>query len=174
MTKRAALGAWLTVLWLTLWGDVTAANVLSGVVVALVVILFAWPPAEEHRYRFRPLATLAFVCYFGWKLVEANLVLAREVLTRRDTTRTGIIAVPLDHASDLVVTIVANAVSLTPGTITLDTSPHPRILYVHVLHLHDAERVRRDIHRLEHLARRALGFDGRAVPPAAPGPGAGP
>jgi multicomponent Na+:H+ antiporter subunit E len=56
-----------------------------------------------------------------------------------------------------VVTLVANAVSLTPGTLTLELDRPGNILYVHVLHLRDLESVRRDVRSLEALVVRAFG-----------------
>lgn len=168
MSRRVALVVWLTLLWVGLWRDASVANLTSGLVVAVATSsVFASRGGRDRgpdggsdvQHRFKPWGAAAFLVYFGGKLVEANLALARAVLSRRDRTRTGIIAVELGDASDLLVTIVANAVTLTPGTMTLQTARHPRTLYVHVLHLHDPERVRRDIHRLEHLARWALGYE---------------
>jgi multicomponent Na+:H+ antiporter subunit E len=52
---------------------------------------------------------------------------------------------------------VADAVSLTPGTLTLEVQREPLILYVHVLHLRSVEDVRRDVRRLELDAVRAFG-----------------
>lgn len=158
--KRALLVLWLTLLWLVLWQDLTAANLLSGLAVALLAsAVWPLPPQAGRLHRVRPLALAAFTAYFAWRMLEANLILAREALTLDDTTRPGIIAVPLGDVSDLLATIVANAVTLTPGTLTLDMGTDPRTLYVHVLHLHDADRVRRDIRRFEQLALRAYGFD---------------
>lgn len=159
MIRRLTLVVWLLLLWVVLWRDLSIANVFSGLVVALVVtFLVGQPRAQEPSHRLRPIAVVAFGGYFAWKLVEANIVLAREVLTRRDTTRPGVIAVRLHPASDLLTTIIANAISLTPGTLTLEVRQQPRTLYVHVLHLHDEARTRREIRHLELLIRKAHGY----------------
>ncbi len=143
MTRAFTIGA-LTLLWLVLWRDPSVANVLSGVLVAAVVSTI--PARAGTRHRIRPVALIRFIVYFGWKLLEANVVLAREVVTPQNSINTGIIAVALPECSDLVLTIVANAVSLTPGTLTLEVShaPHP-VLYVHVLHLRDIDDARNEV-----------------------------
>jgi multicomponent Na+:H+ antiporter subunit E len=102
-------------------------------------------------------ATVRFLAYFLAKLVEASVVVAVEVATPRNRIRTGIVAVPLRGASDALVTLVADAVTLTPGTLTLEVGRQPPTLYVHVLHLRDVEAVRREIRHLEVLAVRAFG-----------------
>lgn len=157
--RQVALVGWLTLLWLVLWRDFTLANALSGLAAAVAVTaLFPGGRRVPVRHTLRPHWAVAAVVYFHWKLLEANYVLAREVVTPRDHTQSGIIAVPVTGLSDLLVTLIANAITLTPGTVTLDVQRgEPSVLYVHVLHLHDVERVRREVHQLQHLALRAFG-----------------
>jgi multicomponent Na+:H+ antiporter subunit E len=105
----------------------------------------------------RPLRTLHFAGYFAYKLVEATIVVARTVIVPRDRIRTGIVSVELRGCSDAVVTIIADAISHTPGTLTLEVRREPLTLFIHVLHLSDVEQVRRDVRKLEVLAVRAFG-----------------
>jgi multicomponent Na+:H+ antiporter subunit E len=154
---RVLVTAWLVVVWVALWGPVTTATVASGLAVAAAVqLLPAGPGARRAGLAVRPVAAARFLGYFLVKLVEASLVVAVEVATPRSRIRTGIVAVPLRGASDALVTLVADAVTLTPGTLTVEVGRNPPTLYVHVLHLHDVEAVRREILHLEVLAMRAF------------------
>ena len=74
---------WLVALWLLLWRDPTVANVVSGVAVAVAVDAVLRLPRldSDPRHGVRPVALLRFLVYFAWKLVEANVYLAREVVT---------------------------------------------------------------------------------------------
>jgi multicomponent Na+:H+ antiporter subunit E len=156
--RRAVLIAWLTVLWVVLWGEISLANVLGGVVVAVMVTtVFRLAPAPEQRHTFRPYRAFVFAAYFLWQLLVSNFVVAREVVTPRDRIRSGIVAVPVTGCSDLVITVLANALTLTPGTQTLEVRREPPTLYVHVLHLHDIDEVRRDIRRLQLMVVHAIG-----------------
>ncbi len=158
--RRLVVIGWLTVLWIVLWRDVSVANVLSGLVVSVAVsagLSLPWAGGGRSRHRVRLVAASRFLVYFAWKLLEANVVIAREVVTPRNRIQTGIIAVTLPVCSDQVVTLVANAVSLTPGTLTLEVrGSQPCTLYVHVLHLHDVERAREDVRTLARLAVAAF------------------
>jgi len=155
---RVVLVVWLTLLWVVLWREVSLANLASGLAIAAVVLL-VFPPrqAEEHDHRVRPLRLLAFLAYFGWQVLVSNLVVAREIVTRRDRISSGIVAVPMAFCSDLVITVVANAITLTPGTLTVELRRDPTTLYVHVLHLSDLDQVRRDIRTLQRKVVRAIG-----------------
>lgn len=154
---------WFVVLWESLWGRFTLANLLSGVVVSLaLVLLVRLPDASLRSYgvrRFRPLWALWFVAYFAVKVVQANVVLAWEIVTPGDRTEPGIIGVPLPDVSDAVVTLIANAFTLTPGSLTIDVAQDPTVVYVHVLHLHEPEKVRAELLHFAAIAVRAFGTD---------------
>ena len=155
MTRFVHIG-WLVAVWVLLWGAVTPANVLSGLLVAGVVVAISGARRRDH-ITVRPIATLRFVAHFAVQLVVATAVVAWEVITPRNRIRTGIVAVPLHGCSDAVATLIADSISLTPGTLTVEVDRQPLTLYVHVLHLRDIERVRRDVRRIEVLAVRAFG-----------------
>jgi multicomponent Na+:H+ antiporter subunit E len=154
--------AWLVAAWVALWGEPSAANLLTGVLVAggLILAFPAFPaPGGARRGRLHPLAAARFAASFLWDLVVATAVVAREVVTPGSRISEGIVAVPIRGVSDLVTTVVANAISLTPGTLTVEVDRDPTVLYVHVLHLRDATAVRRDVRALEARAIRAFGGD---------------
>ena len=155
---RFALALWLVVLWQLLWRDASVANTISGVVVAVLVALVSPQlPRTVPRHRVRPVDLLRFLGYFAWLLVVSNVVVAREIVTPRDRIRSGIVSVPLAGSSDLATTVLADAITLTPGTLSLEVRQDPPTLYVHVLHVRDVEGVRRDIHRLQRMVVRAIG-----------------
>ena len=107
--------------------------------------------------RIRPLALGWFFLYVLYKLVESNLVLAWEIVTPTNKITNGVVAVPLRTSSPSAMMVVANVITLTPGTMTIEVAGDPPVLYVNVLHLHDVERVRRDLLHLEELSVRAFG-----------------
>jgi multicomponent Na+:H+ antiporter subunit E len=152
---------WLTVIWVALWSDVSFANVLGGLVVAVVVVgLFdTW---RRGRVIIRPVAALKFGCYFLYTLVKSSLAVAWTVVAPRSRIRTGIVAVPLRGCSDGVVTLIADAISLTPGTLTLEVRRDPLTLFVHALDTRDVAVLEREIRTLEVLAVKAFG-DSEAI-----------
>jgi multicomponent Na+:H+ antiporter subunit E len=153
---------WLTVLWLALWADVSVANVLAGVAVSGVVLWSSkgGPSTRQASDEAPRIAVLSLIYFVGWvlvKLVQSNLVLAWEIVTPRNRIHTGVIAVPMRTDSRAAFLVVGNVITLTPGTLTIEVVGSPPTIYVHVLHLRDVERVRRDLQRVEHLAVRAFG-----------------
>lgn len=155
--RELAMVGWLLAVWLFLWEDLSFANVLAGLALgSLLVVLFPMRPRGIPG-AFRPLAAARFAGFFAWKLVEASMIVAWEVMTPQNRINEGIVAVPIRGVSETLTTLVANAISLTPGTLTLEVRHQPPVLYVHVLHLEDIDAVRHDVQYLEVLAIRAFG-----------------
>ena len=152
-------GAVLVALWVLLWGSLSVANVLSGVlVVAVVLWLVPDLSVRFDRPVLRPVALARFVGRFLLEVARANAVLTREILSPGSSIRTGVVAVPLPLCSDGLLTLVANVLALTPGTMPVEVRRSPdAAIYVHVLHLGDVDDVRRDVQHLAELAVRAFG-----------------
>lgn len=152
----------ILVVWLALWGEVSAVNVASGVLVVAVLALLFRPEPRGHRLHFLGLVRLLGV--FVWRLLSSSATVVLAVLAPTPARlRSGVVGVPLSHPSTLVATIVADAISLTPGTLTLearyaDESPEstPPVLYIHVLGLSDPAAIRDDVRRLEALVMSAV------------------
>lgn len=161
LTAHLPLIGWLTFVWVALWGSLTVANVLGGLAVAVAVLVLLPLPNVPSSGRVRPLPLLRLIVVFLWELVLASGTVIGQVLRPSTTMRQAVVAVPVAGVSDRLLTLLANAVSLTPGTLALEVDRPRAVLYVHVLDLGSsdgaAEEVRRSIVRLERLIILALG-----------------
>lgn len=151
--------ATLTAIWTLLWGELSAANVVSGVVVssALLAVFPARRRTTPGLGPLRLLGAIRFLAYLGVQLAVSNVLVAREIVSRRTRIRTGIVACRLRTRSPSMIAFLANIVALTPGMMPVDVETDPAVLYVHVLMLKDVASARRDVARLESLAIRAFG-----------------
>jgi multicomponent Na+:H+ antiporter subunit E len=157
---RVVIALWLVVMWVLLWGEVNLANVLGGVVLAVALVV-VFPPAatNDDPIIVRPWAAASFLVWFLWALVVTNVAVAKEVLLpgSRSQIRTAIVGVQLQTRSGRLATIIANAITLTPGTLTVDARGRPAVLYVHVLSFADVEGVLDEVADLERRVVRAFG-----------------
>lgn len=157
MSRKLLSLGWMTGVWIALWGDISVANALSGLLVASAILVISPPRELSTGLTIRPVAVVLLGAYFLWKLIVASLVVAWEVVTPINRLNQAVVAVPLRTQSRVLAAMVGNMVSLTPGTLTLDVLGDPPVLYVHVLHLESDEHMRATIHTLEALAIRAFG-----------------
>ena len=154
--RRFAIVAWLTVVWVTLWEALTWANIAGGLVVAIVA-LYLLPPREVRTsVGFRPLAAARLLLYFLWELILASSQVIWEIITPQDHTRPAVVSVHTRSTVPGHITAVANMVSLTPGTLSLEIDHDTRTIYIHVLHLDSVEETRAAVSKLETLTLAAF------------------
>lgn len=161
--RRLPHAVWLLAVWIALWGDLSIANVVSGIAVVGVVIVAFAPIGPLPASPFRPVHALRLLGWWAKNLVMSTLRVVRKVF-RREKVSPAILAFPMREVSDAVVTLVANIITTTPGTLTLDirSDGTNAVLYVHMLDLDDEEAARADIRELQRLATLAFGDPARA------------
>jgi multicomponent Na+:H+ antiporter subunit E len=116
-----------------------------GFVLSYLALWISRPLYGESTYFGRVFRVLRLVGFFLWELIRSNIQVLWDVVTPGHRSRPGIVAIPLDARTDFEIMLVANLVSLTPGTLSLDLSTDKRLLYVHVMFLEDVEAIRREI-----------------------------
>lgn len=153
--------AGLSVVWVLFWGDLSLANVLSGLVLGLVVSLVFPLPAIEFSGRFRPLA-------YGWLILKllADLIRSSVVVALRafgsGSMRNAIVRVELRSRSDLYLTLTTELVSLVPGSLVLEVRRSAGVVYLHVMDVRsdtDLVRARQEVLDAEARVLRAFGSD---------------
>jgi multicomponent Na+:H+ antiporter subunit E len=80
--------------------------------------------------------------------------MAYDVVTPGFHMRPAVVAVPLDVETDLEITLLANLITVTPGSFSLDVSDDRKVLYVHAMYVDDPDEYRREIK--EGFERRVL------------------
>lgn len=166
--RRPLRAAMLVVLWLLAWGELSAANVLSGVAVAAAVLLAFPPRPAATRVHVRPAAALRLMAYVVSQLVVSNALMTRQILSRHPDVRPGVVAHRLRVPSDEVVAVMTAVISLSPGTMTADVDDASATIYVHFFRLRDLAAARASIERLERLVTTALGLAPHGDPATVP------
>lgn len=103
------------------------------------------------RMMLRPHRIAWFLLVYLWNLVIANGLVAWEILTPRHYMRAAIVKVPVRSRSALEITLLANLITFTPGTLALEVADDRSTIYVHGLHVRSPEEVRRSVRQLEDL-----------------------
>lgn len=127
----------LWAVWLLLVNEISTGQVLLGALLAWALPLgtrFFWPAVPRVR---SPTRLLAFMTVVLRDIVTANITVARLILGRTARLRPAFVELPLDLDTEFAITVLANTISLTPGTVSADVSDDRRTLLVHVLDVDD-------------------------------------
>ncbi len=150
--------AWLLFVWLALIGEISVQSVLLGVLIASGLVMFFRPShAGGPRIVVRPVGVLRFMAFFFRQFIAANIQVALAVINpERVRHQRAVIAVPIAAANEVAVIILANAISLTPGTFILEMRREPATIYVHVLQMPSIRETRLMILEMERYIVRAF------------------
>ncbi len=139
------LNVFLAIAWAAVTGQLSATNLLAGFFIGYLVLWIADDSAGQTRYFIKVGQVVRFMLYFAWELFVATLRVAIDIVTPRHLMKPAILAIPVQTGSVGETTMLANAITLTPGTLTLDVSPDGKTLFVHAMYASDVEATRREI-----------------------------
>jgi multicomponent Na+:H+ antiporter subunit E len=136
----------LALAWTALAGQFTPSHLAFGFGLGYLLLWLSRNRLGGQRYFVKAPRVLKLVLFFLWELIVANVRVAAGVLGPLKRLQPAIVAVPLDLKTDAEITLLANLIALTPGTMSLDISADRRVLYVHVMDSdNDLEKFRRDV-----------------------------
>lgn len=139
------LNAFLAISWAALMGSFSLASLAVGFGIGYGALWIARPLFGESPYFQRVWRVLRLVFLFIYELVVSSLRVVWDVVTPTHLSRPGIIALPLAAKQETEILLVANLISLTPGSLSLDLSPDRKTLYVHAMFVEDPEALRREL-----------------------------
>ncbi|MFB6163026.1 MAG: Na+/H+ antiporter subunit E [Halococcoides sp.] len=160
MRRWPVIGVALAVVWVFVTGPESASGLLGAALAGLVV-------GEVMAYAFRrfyrptidprsPLRTavpvVIYLITFLWEVITANVDVAYRVVHPSMPIEPAVFEVPLRVETDAAITTIANSITLTPGTLTMDHDPDRNVLYVHTIAWTDRESLLAPIRRWEDLA----------------------
>lgn len=123
----------LAVVWLLLNNSLASGHILLGLLLGWAIPRFTqafWP---ERVHIHAPVHLLRFVGVFLYDVLVANLAVACLILAGPRALRPAFVVVPLDLTNDLAISLLANTICLTPGTVSARLSADRRHLLVHAL-----------------------------------------
>lgn len=135
------LNIFLATGWVMLTGHYDSGSLLMGFVIGYLTLWLTLPFVSETRYFTRFRAVFMLISVFTYELIMSTWRVVSDVLTVRHMSDPGIVRVPLDAKTDLEITILANMVSLTPGTLSLDVTPDKSHLIIHAMFAQDPDGI---------------------------------
>ena len=123
--------------WLLLNNSIGAGHIVLGLILAIFIPWLTsgfWP--EKVRIK-SPFTLLKFLVVVLWDILVANMAVAKLILGRNKSLKPSFFYVDLDIQTPLGISLLANTISLTPGTVSCDLTEDRKRLLVHALHIED-------------------------------------
>ena len=140
MTKSLLLSnLLLAIIWVLATGTLTEENFIFGFLISFMILYLITINKEERKYFTMLPKLISFIIFMLWEIIKANFQAVRDSLYSKSKLSPAIVKYTLEAESDVEITILANLVSLTPGTLIMDVSDDKKVMYIHVLHLDNKE-----------------------------------
>jgi multicomponent Na+:H+ antiporter subunit E len=156
-SRRALQGFsvfWAMVVWVLLWGNISLANIITGLAVGLFIVLALPLPQVPVLGTINPIAFLRLLGYMVYQMAISSAQVAWLAVRPQSLPPTGVLRHKFSINSDLVLTLCVDAINLIPGTMVVELDGLQRIGYIHVLDLGSANAIRRfhrSMNRIEEL-----------------------
>ncbi|HLU45222.1 MAG TPA: Na+/H+ antiporter subunit E [Natronosporangium sp.] len=98
----------------------------------------------------------SFLTYISWDFLKSNVQVLAEVVRPRLRNRPAVLEIRLASRTDLEVVALANLITLTPGSLTLEVFRDPPTLFVHGMFVEEPEEFQRHVHDIERRLLAAL------------------
>lgn len=135
----------LALAWAAVTGSFSVLNLAFGFVLGGISLILIRDQVGSLSHFRRAIGAVVLAFTFVWELVKSSVNVAIIVLSPGRKLRPAIVAFPLSVKSDAEITLLANMITLTPGTLSMDVSDDRSILYVHAIDAPDPDQVIADI-----------------------------
>ena len=145
MTGILLLNVVLAFAWAFMTGSFTLPNLIFGFALSVFAL---WLIREQHGtvgYLGRGLRAVSLAFLFVSELVKSSVRVAGLAFVPKLDIKPGFIAFPLTTDRDVEITFLANLITLTPGTLSVDVSTDRKTLYIHCIDVPDPEAMKKDI-----------------------------
>jgi len=143
--KLPLINILLALTWTAVSGSFSLANFVFGFTLGAGTLYLIREQVGSLGYFVRSAKVISLMLLFLYELVMSAWRVMVLVLSPRMDLKPGIFAYPLKVDRDFEITLLANLITLTPGTLSVDVSEDRRFLYVHALDCSSPDDLRRDI-----------------------------
>ena len=135
----------LAIAWAAVSASFTLANLIFGFVLSAVALYLIREQVGYVGYLTRSWRVVSLAALFVYELILSAWKVTTLVLSPNMKVEPGIFAYPMKVDRDGEITLLANLITLTPGTLSVDVSDDRRTLYVHAIDCSDVDQTRADI-----------------------------
>lgn len=154
--RKFLFNLFLALTWSLLTGSASPWNFVAGFLVGAVVVSAYCNVTGQGHYIRRSFEAVGFLLYFFVILVKANVQIAKECITPGFHAEPRVLRYPVSHLSAVERTTLANAITLTPGTLVMDISPDGNWLYIHCMYAASPAEALKEIDELAAKLHRGI------------------
>lgn len=147
MSSLFLINILLALVWGAISGSFTELNLIFGFCLGMIALFLIREQVGTLSYLARIKRVVALILLFLYELVLSALRVAKIAMMPKLDIRPGFFAYELKTDRDHEITLLANLITLTPGTLSVDVSDDKKKLFIHAIDIRDVEALREDIEK---------------------------
>ncbi len=142
-----AIAVLLAITWAAITGTFSLGNLLLGGAIGVAALWVIRLQISRPKFLSKVPKIIGLAALFLYELVLSSIKVMALVLSpnMKKSLEPAIIAFPLQVKSDMEITLLANLITLTPGTLSVDVAEDRSVLYVHAISAPDKRGLIKDI-----------------------------
>ncbi|MFD2759493.1 Na+/H+ antiporter subunit E [Lentibacillus juripiscarius] len=153
MAFQIVINLIIAVMWMFLSESYTPASFIAGYALGILLLLLLNRFIPDTFYLRRVWRITKLIGLFIKELISSNIDIVKLVYKRDPEFEPGIFAMPTDLKNDWEITLLANLISLTPGTLSVAVSDDNAYLYIHAMDIDDIDD---SIHDIKNTFEKAI------------------
>ncbi|TXL68046.1 Na+/H+ antiporter subunit E [Cerasibacillus terrae] len=139
MAFQIVINLIIAVMWMFLSETYTLTSFISGYILGIVLLLLLNRYIPGRFYLDRLLKVIQLILLFIKELIKSNIDIVKLVYTPKPEIEPGIFAYQTELETDWELTLLANLITLTPGTLSVAISNDNSIIYIHAMDIDDID-----------------------------------
>ncbi|MFG6148440.1 Na+/H+ antiporter subunit E [Halobacillus sp. B23F22_1] len=145
MPFQILLNIIIAVMWMFLSETYNFTSFLVGYIIGILMLFVLQRFIPDTFYIKRVFSVVKLIMLFVRELLLSNIDIVKLAYKPNLNIQPGIFALPIDLKSNWEITLLANLISLTPGTLSLEISEDYSKIYIHAMDVPDVEQSIKDI-----------------------------
>ncbi|MCH1625507.1 Na+/H+ antiporter subunit E [Fredinandcohnia quinoae] len=139
MALQLLLNVFIAFTWMFLGNSYDFGSFFGGYLIGLLLIFTLRRYFSTRFYILNVWAVIKLMLIFIRELVLSNYAIFKVIIKPKLDIKPGIFALPTELKKDWEITVLANLITLTPGTLVVDISDDRKILYIHAMDISDVD-----------------------------------
>ncbi|MCA1021464.1 Na+/H+ antiporter subunit E [Halobacillus litoralis] len=145
MPLQIVLNIIIALMWMFLSESYTFTSFLVGYILGIILLFLLRRFVPDSFYMKRTWKFVQLILLFIRELILSNLDILKYVYKPKQDMQPGIFALPIDVKTNFEITLLANLITLTPGTLSVVVSEDHRKIYIHAMDIPDVQETINDI-----------------------------
>ncbi|MGM8214189.1 Na+/H+ antiporter subunit E [Bacillaceae bacterium W0354] len=145
MALQIILNILIAVMWTFLSESYTVVSFITGYFIGIALLFFLRRFVPDQFYLFRVVNVIKLILLFIKELIKSTLSVVRLVYKPKLNIEPGIFELPIDLKNNWEITLLANLITLTPGTLSVAVAEDNTKIFIHAIDLPDVEESIMDI-----------------------------